>query len=111
MAFIHAKKSLGQHFLRSKTALREMIEAAAITEGELVLEIGPGEGVLTQELLTAGANIVAVETDERCIDLLQERFAQEISTKKLILMRGDIRNEDVVTKLFKKNISRNDTWP
>lgn len=104
MASIHAKKSLGQHFLRSKTALREMIEAATIIEGELVLEIGPGEGVLTEELLAAGALVIAVETDERCIVLLQDRFKDAIAAKKLTLLEGDIRNEEVIQELFKKNM-------
>lgn len=104
MASIHAKKSLGQHFLRSKTALREMIEAATIIEGELVLEIGPGEGVLTEELLAAGALVIAVETDERCMVLLQDRFKDAIAAKKLTLLEGDIRNEEVIQELFKKNM-------
>ena len=97
---IRAKKSLGQHFLRSKTALREMIEAAAINNGELVLEIGPGEGVLTQELLVAGGRVIAVETDERCIMLLRERFRDEIETKQLTLLVGDIRAEKTIRELF-----------
>ena len=41
------KKSLGQHFLNSKQALEQIIRAAQIREGECVLEIGPGTGILT----------------------------------------------------------------
>lgn len=107
---IHAKKSLGQHFLRSKTALREMIQAANIKKGELVLEIGPGEGVLTAELLLAGAKVVAVETDARCIALLQERFKIEIEHEQFTLLEGDIRNEEVVQELFKKNLLGDKTY-
>lgn len=107
---IHAKKSLGQHFLRSKTALREMITAADIKKGELVLEIGPGEGVLTAELLLAGAKVVAVETDERCIAHLQERFHNEMSDGQLTLIEGDIRNEEVVELLFTKKLLGNKSY-
>lgn len=97
---IRAKKSLGQHFLRSKTALREMVDAAEVIPKELVLEIGPGEGVLTEALLAAGAKVVAVETDERCIELLNDRFSVEISEERLILIEGDIRNDETVVRLF-----------
>ncbi len=103
MSRIHAKKSLGQHFLRSKTAIRQIIDAASLTQGELVLEIGPGEGVLTDALLGSGARVVAVETDERCIVKLQERFSGEIERGSFILIAGDIRNEAVQEELFKKH--------
>jgi 16S rRNA (adenine1518-N6/adenine1519-N6)-dimethyltransferase len=44
---IYAKKSLGQNFLRSTKALREIVEAADLSATDTVIEIGPGEGVLT----------------------------------------------------------------
>ena len=81
-----------------------MIAAAEIEPNELVLEIGPGEGVLTEELLRAGAKVVAVETDARCILLLEERFVLEIENGMLALLEGDIRNEDVVERLFHKEL-------
>ncbi len=99
---LRAKKSLGQHFLRSKTALTQIIESAKLSADDVVLEIGPGEGALTEGLLATGARVVAVETDERCIGLLEERFASFIKTKKFTLLHGDIRNEEVQKKLFTK---------
>jgi 16S rRNA (adenine1518-N6/adenine1519-N6)-dimethyltransferase len=84
------KKSLGQNFLKNKGVLREMVSAASLTEGETVLEIGPGKGALTQELLSAGSRVIAIEKDRRLIPILEETFAEAISEKRLILLEGDI---------------------
>lgn len=69
------KKSLGQHFLRSAFYLNAVADAAGIRQGERVLEIGPGDGALTEVLLARGAQVVAVEKDPRLISLLKEKFA------------------------------------
>ena len=100
---IRAKKSLGQHFLRSKTVLAQIVGATKLSQADLVLEIGPGEGALTEALLLTGAHVVAVETDERCVASLPLRFEKEIESGQLKLIEGDIRNEDVVAKLFEKD--------
>lgn len=72
---MYAKKSLGQHFLKSEKALRSIVEAGDIREGEVVLEIGPGMGALTEKLLEAGARVIAVEKDDNLYSLLKEKFA------------------------------------
>lgn len=87
---LYAKKSLGQNFLRSTKALRQIVEAANLSSKDIVLEVGPGEGVLTIELLKQARTVVAVEKDDRLIPILQEKFAVEISDQKLILIHGDI---------------------
>lgn len=87
---MYAKKSLGQNFLRNKAALLDMVKAGDIQEGDTVLEIGPGEGVLTAELLQAGARVIAIEKDARLIPVLQERFKEALTSKKLELREGDI---------------------
>lgn len=110
MSRIQAKKSLGQHFLRSKTAIRQIIDAASLTKGELVLEIGPGEGVLTDALLTSGVVVIAVETDTRCIAKLHERFSKEIESGALKLIFGDIRSEAIQKELFTKKFLGNNTY-
>lgn len=101
MDSFQAKKSLGQHFLRSKEALQEITQAADIKDGDVVLEIGPGEGVLTEALLFAGAQVIAVETDRRCIEKLHERFREAIRVQHLSLIEGDIRHEKTQRELFK----------
>ena len=67
-----AKKALGQHFLLDLNITRKIARAAAITPGDLVLEIGPGPGGLTRALLEAGAEVIAIERDARCIAALEE---------------------------------------
>ncbi len=88
--FLQAKKTLGQHFLNSRHVLEQIIEAAKISKGDRVLEIGPGTGILTQALLEAGANVIAIEKDDRAIDLLNEKFRGQISSKQLQIIRGDV---------------------
>ena len=72
---IQKKKSLGQHFLHNSAHLKVIADAVEIEPGETVLEIGPGEGVLTEALLARGARVVAIEKDHRLIPLLNEKFA------------------------------------
>lgn len=90
-----AKKSLGQNFLKSKPALKKMVSSGSIGKGDTVLEIGPGKGALTTELLGTGARIIAIEKDDRLIPVLQELFAVEIKNKQLQLVHGDALEFDV----------------
>lgn len=87
---VHAKKSLGQNFLNAKGIARDIVHAANISTNDTILEIGPGKGFLTVELLRSGARVIAVEKDDRMIPILQEVFADEITQKKLTLVHGDI---------------------
>ena len=84
---MQAKKSLGQNFLRDSKALHTIVEAVAPRLP--VLEIGPGKGALTKQLLGAGHRVVAVEKDDRLIEPLEELFAEEISTGQFTLVHGD----------------------
>lgn len=85
------KRSLGQNFLTSDVVPNWMVEAAKVTKGEIVLEIGPGTGMLTKAILTKGAQVIAVEADERAIERLQSDFAAAISAKQLVIHHGDAR--------------------
>ncbi|MDE1975138.1 MAG: ribosomal RNA small subunit methyltransferase A [Patescibacteria group bacterium] len=92
---IRPKKSLGQHFLTSLSALNKMISATNLKKGETVLEIGPGKGILTAALLgTEADKIIAVEKDGRSYGFLSQRFEKEISTDRLKLVLGDILGVD-----------------
>lgn len=70
----YAAQKLGQHFLIDRIILSKIIEAADISEKDIVLEVGPGVGILTEELLKKSGNVVAVEKDERLIPYLKELF-------------------------------------
>ena len=96
-----AKKSLGQNFLKSIPALNKIIEAGEISASDIVLEIGPGKGVLTKKLLEKSGCVIAVEKDRELFSLLQEKFAKEIEEKKLILINEDILEFNVTTEISK----------
>lgn len=67
---IHMSKKLGQNFLIDEGIVNEIVHAADIQEGDLVLEVGPGIGTLTQGLAEAKAKVVAVELDNRLPEVL-----------------------------------------
>jgi 16S rRNA (adenine1518-N6/adenine1519-N6)-dimethyltransferase len=89
---IQAKKSLGQHFLKSKRALALIVEAGEVTDKDTVLEIGPGKGALTEKLLASGCQLIAVEKDDELLEFLKQKFAKEIVSGQLTLIRDDIMN-------------------
>lgn len=79
-------KAFGQNFLIDQNMLRKLIDAAGVQPGETVLEVGPGTGVLTDELLSRGCRVVACEIDRGMCGILRERFADN---PKFTLVEGD----------------------
>ncbi len=69
------KKSLGQNWLEDPEATQAIVEALGCGKGDLVFEVGPGGGALTEPLIKSGADIVAFELDQRMINVLEHRFA------------------------------------
>lgn len=67
----HPLKQLSQNFLIDQNILKKTVRAAEVQPGDLVLEIGPGPGSLTEQLLAGGARVVAVEKDQRLAHALQ----------------------------------------
>ncbi len=86
------KKSLGQNFLKSETILRKIAEAGEIKKEDVIVEIGPGKGALTKELIKYAKITIAVEKDDVLAVLLQEKFKKEIKNRSLILINEDILN-------------------
>jgi 16S rRNA (adenine1518-N6/adenine1519-N6)-dimethyltransferase len=84
---------LGQHFLIHSWAARSLAHAAALKVGETFVEVGPGKGVLTKELLML-APVIAIEKDEALAGRLRESFRDEIASGRLRLIEGDVRDFD-----------------
>lgn len=90
-----AKKSLGQNFLNSPSILNILVKAGKLTPSDTILEIGPGKGALTKQLLFSGARVVAVEKDRDLVPILREKFKEELASGQLRLHEGDILTTDL----------------
>ena len=77
--------NLGQHFLIDDDLLKRMVHIAEVDDNDHVLEIGPGPGTLTQQLLATGAKVTAIELDDAPILHLDNVFREEQNSKQLIL--------------------------
>ena len=86
-----AKKKLGQHFLVDGFVLEKIITGADIDSGDLVIEIGPGVGALTQALANKAGHVIAVELDKTLIPVLSDLFAGAAVT----IVQGDILKIDL----------------
>ena len=68
------KKSLGQNFLKDSVVLKKIIEAADLKPDDFVIEIGPGEGVLTEKLTKKAGRVIAIEKDNNLASRLDSRL-------------------------------------
>ncbi len=89
---VDPKKSLGQNFMTEPAALRRMLDAAEIEPDDVVLEIGPGLGALTDLLAERARRVVAVEIDGRFVPYLRGRYA---SMPHVEIVLGDILEIDI----------------
>ena len=85
------KKSLGQNFLMHPQIAERIVSVSGVGSNDTVLEIGPGTGMLTRELLKKVKKVIAVEADDELVPELAETFAQEIEEGRLVLIHEDIR--------------------
>ncbi len=83
---------LGQHFLTGQWAAKKLAESVQVHANETILEIGPGKGALTRELLATGASVIAIEKDAALVEILKRIFATELGNNKLTIVADDIRN-------------------
>ena len=84
-----ARKRFGQHWLRDDGVLNRIVTAAEIVEGDRILEIGPGQGVLTQRLLNSVANVLAIEIDRDLCLQLSEQFIAYMASGQFRLIESD----------------------
>lgn len=91
---VFAKKSLGQNFLMHPQTAERIVDAAKLPADVVVLEVGPGTGMLTRALLKKVRKVIAVEADDALAPELAETFRDDIEKGKLDIMHADIRQFD-----------------
>ncbi|OGG47674.1 ribosomal RNA small subunit methyltransferase A [Candidatus Kaiserbacteria bacterium RIFCSPHIGHO2_01_FULL_49_13] len=94
--YLLKRKSLGQHFLTAPGIAARIAEIGTAGAADVVVEVGPGEGILTRELLTRAKRVIAIEKDDRLIPFLSEKFKNEIAQKKFSLVHGDVLKQHFV---------------
>ena len=93
-----ARKSLGQHFLIDEEVLRLITSAAELTPSDLVMEVGPGLGVLTRELARRAGGVIAVELDDKLVAILKQALAP-FPNGNVVIVNGDILEIEPATLL------------
>ena len=92
---LRTRKRLGQHFLKDRSFATRIVNSIGIETGDLILEIGSGEGVLTELLLKSSAEkVYGIEIDPRLCQFLKERFREE---KRFQLIEGDFLKFDIAS--------------
>lgn len=99
---IRADKSLGQNFLVDDEAVEKIVESADITKEDLIIEIGPGLGTLTKELLEKAGKVVCIELDKRMVEILKDRFSLYDNFE---LINDDVLKVDLKEIIKKANMA------
>ncbi len=86
------RKQFAQHWLRSEKALSKIVKSALLSPSDCLLEIGPGTGILTTQLLSVARSVVAVEIDRDLSQNLVKRFGNRDN---FLLLEGDILTLDI----------------
>ena len=112
---LRPKHRLGQNFLHDANQMSRIIQAARLNTGDLVLEVGPGTGALSQQLLNIGARLVAVELDRDLEPILRDHLSGH--DKQTTLIIADVLagkhtiNPDVVAALHAQSAQKNEPQP
>ena len=94
-----ARKGLGQHFLVDRGALENIISAAQLASTDTVTEVGPGLGILTEELVKRAGKVIAVEADPKLASSLQKRLSKFAN---LTVINADILQLDPIELIDRK---------
>lgn len=98
---ITANKNLGQNFLIDDEAVAGIVEAANVSKDDLIIEIGPGLGTLTKELLDRAGKVICIELDKRMIEILNDRFSMYDNFK---VLNDDVLKVDLKTLIANEKI-------
>ncbi len=99
---ISANKNLGQNFLIDDETVLGIVNVANISKDDLVIEIGPGLGTLTKELLERAGQVTCIELDKRMIEILQDRFSMYNNFE---LINNDVLKVDLKEIIKKSNLA------
>jgi len=89
MKEFHHKKKLGQHFLKDKNVICKIVDTAQLLPDEHVWEVGPGKGILTDEILNRKAKLTCFEIDHTLFGFLENRYGNKINLIKQDVLRAD----------------------
>jgi len=78
------RKKYGQHFLKDERVAEKIVTFAKIRSNEIVLEIGPGKGILTSMLVKYARKVIAIEIDNKLVHYLERRFSKKVQNLNLI---------------------------
>ena len=95
------RQSLGQHFLVTPSVAKKIVDAAAITKKDVVLEIGTGKGILVPLLCEKAGHVISIESDSLLYDLAREKFSDITN---LTLLHGDGFESDEKFTIFVSNL-------
>ncbi len=98
------QKMLGQNFLIDSNISKRIVDSAEISEGEKVLEIGPGRGALT-ELLSSKGNLIAIEKDKWLAVVLKQKFKENVEIIEGDILKWDVPPIDVIVANLPYSIS------
>ncbi|MFA5746390.1 MAG: 16S rRNA (adenine(1518)-N(6)/adenine(1519)-N(6))-dimethyltransferase RsmA [archaeon] len=93
--------SLDQNFIVDDGVIKRVVEELSLKKTDVVLEVGPGTGFLTKQLLTY-CKVIAIEKDKKMIVILEQEFVEEIKSGKLVLINDDFLKQDLEKYKFTK---------
>ena len=100
------RQPLGQHFLKDKRKISQIIDALELQEGDTVIEVGPGRGALTRELgaRNKALKVIAIEKDKELAAYAEQYLAPELEKagNKFEVIAGDVR--EIIPKLGSYNL-------
>ena len=100
---VRPSKRFGQHFLHDRNIISKILNAFDPQSEETVVEIGPGTGALTEELVERAGKVIAIEFDRKLVPALLERFGAHENFK---LIKGDALETDVCSEILPEETAR-----
>jgi 16S rRNA (adenine1518-N6/adenine1519-N6)-dimethyltransferase len=94
-------KSLGQNFLRDENILRKIVESLNLHDGDIVIEIGPGQGALTKYLVDLPITLIGIEVDRRAIEILQQNYGDRMTLYHISVLDANLHT---ISEKYRKKL-------